>query len=100
MWPFTHNVAQVAAPAAMGLAVLFAGQVGGGIMLLGLAALGALAFYLWCGPAPCRMLMITPAAYNGCLHPHIAARLPSQIYGVCSNETCKRLSLSCGLSSV
>ncbi|KAK9918484.1 hypothetical protein WJX75_004393 [Coccomyxa subellipsoidea] len=40
-------VAQVAAPAAMGFATLFAGQVGGGIMLLGLAALGALAFYLW-----------------------------------------------------
>jgi hypothetical protein len=34
----------------MGFATLFAGQVGGGIMLLGLAALGALAFYLWCGP--------------------------------------------------
>ncbi|CAL8471654.1 g11196 [Coccomyxa elongata] len=40
-------IAQVAAPAALGFATLFAGQVGGGLMLLGLAALGALAFYLW-----------------------------------------------------
>ena len=42
---------QVAAPAALGFATLFAGQVGGGLVLLGLAALGALAFYLWCESA-------------------------------------------------
>lgn len=46
-----HVHVQVAAPAALGFATLFAGQVGGGLMLLGLAALGALAFYLWCESA-------------------------------------------------
>ena len=40
--------AQIAAPAALGLAALFAGQVGGAVTMLGLAALAGLTFYLWC----------------------------------------------------
>lgn len=38
---------QVAAPAVLGIVALASGQLGGGIMLLGLAALAALAFWLW-----------------------------------------------------
>ena len=38
---------QVAVPAALGVAALIAGQFGGGLMMLGMAALAGLAFYLW-----------------------------------------------------
>jgi hypothetical protein len=51
---FTHTQShpavaapQIAVPAALGMAALIAGQYGGGLMLLGMAALAALAFYLW-----------------------------------------------------
>lgn len=38
---------QVAVPAALGVAALIAGQFGGGLMMLAMAALAGLAFYLW-----------------------------------------------------
>lgn len=40
-------LAQIAVPTALGVAALIAGQFGGGFMMLGMAALAALAFYLW-----------------------------------------------------
>ena len=38
---------QVAVPAALGVAALIAGQFGGGLMMLAMAALAGLAFYFW-----------------------------------------------------
>lgn len=47
MFIWIVSIWQVAAPAVLGIVALASGQLGGGIMLLGLAALAALAFWLW-----------------------------------------------------
>ena len=43
--------AQVAVPLALGLGAMGGGQYGVGFIMLGLAALAALTFYLWCAPS-------------------------------------------------
>ena len=41
---------QIAVPLAFGVAALIAGQLGGGLMMLAMAALAALMFYYWYVP--------------------------------------------------
>ena len=43
---------QVATPLVVGIMALAGGQYAGGAIMLGLAALTAFAFYLWCGSEP------------------------------------------------
>ena len=85
---------QIAAPAALGLAALFAGQVGGAVTMLGLAALAGLTFYLWWAALPCSPpvtvhpmsdgLFMEPGAHasqGDILHPSLhlqASRRPCQ----------------------
>ena len=60
---------QVLLPAVMGIAAIASGQVGGGLILILLALLAALVFYMWY--VPC-LLQVT-AVGSACGHPGITA---------------------------